>query len=835
MQQPVLQIKNLSKSFGKNHVLEDISLTVRAGSVLGLMGENGAGKSTMMKCLFGIYRKDEGQIFNHLNMQIQPQTIMRTMSVSQRQMAEIAKAVSYNAKIIVLDEPTSSLTEPEVQKLFSIINDLKKQGVSFIYISHKMDEIFKICDEIAVLRDGSLVMQKPTDETDMDELITAMVGRSLEKRFPDVDNEPGDYCFEVSHLSTKYAPILDDISFKVREGEIFGIYGLVGAGRSELLEALFGIRTISSGTIAYKGTRLFFESAQDAIAHGFALVSEERKFNGMFGKGSITFNTVIANLENYYQPRFILSEKQMEHAAKRQIRQMHTKCVSPDESISALSGGNQQKVIIGRWLEGLPTVLLLDEPTRGIDVSAKFEIYELIVSMAKKGTTIILVSSEMPELLGITNRIAVMSNHQLAGIVETKETTQEELRVAEYTRKSLLFDAKNKFIATVEKAKAVKEQCHIDYVQKNREIRNGKASLWENMQLSLQHFVSTFQLSRFFLNNGLYLSVLVFFVICVVIAPLTGNGNLLSLPNIFTILELSSVRMFYALGIAGLILLAGTDLSVGRMAALGAVLSGLILHPGRNIVTLFGMGPWDFSALPAGLRILFALFLSIFFCVIFSSFSGFFSAKLKIHPFISTLATQLIIYGLLFVGTGGTPVGTIDAGIKDLIGGRWILGSIGGEVITFPKLIVPAVIAIAVAWFIWNKTVFGKNMYAVGGNPEAANVSGINVFRVTMGVFIMAGVFYGLGAFFEIFKANANAGTGQGYELDAIAACVIGGISFSGGVGKISGAVAGVITFTGLTYCLTFLGIDTNLQFVFKGVIIIAAVALDSIKNLRHK
>ena len=293
--------------------------------------------------------------------------------------------------------------------------------------------------------------------------------------------------------------------------------------------------------------------------------------------------------------------------------------------------------------------------------------------------------------------------------------------------------------------------------------------------------------------------------------------------------------MFYALGVAGLILIAGTDLSVGRMVALGSVVTGLILHPGKNIVTMFKMGPWDFTAMSIGGRLAFALFLSILLCVIFSAFAGVFTAKLKIHPFISTLATQLIIYGLLFFGTSGTPVGSIDGKIKDMIGGRWVMGVINGELVTFPKLIIPAIIAIFVAWFIWNKTTFGKNMYAVGGNSEAAAVSGISVFWTTMGIFIMAGIFYGCGAFLEAFKANASAGTGQGYELDAIAACVVGGISFNGGIGKISGAVIGVIIFTSLTYCLTFLRIDTNLQFVFKGLILIAAVALDSIKYLKRK
>ncbi len=489
MEDTVLEIKHLSKAFAKNKVLDGIDLTVKKGSVIGLMGENGAGKSTMMKCLFGIYARDEGHIsllnkpvnfrnpkealesgvamvhqelnqcldrtvmdnlflgryptragvvdeakmlvesnklFDSLNMNVNPKTVMRTMSVSQRQMVEIAKAVSYDAKIIVLDEPTSSLTEREVKKLFSIVNDLRAKGVSFIYISHKMDEIFEICDEVAVLRDGKMILSKPVKETNMNELIAAMVGRSLDKRFPDVDNTPGEEILEVRKLSTKFEPVLEDISFKVRKGEIFGLYGLVGAGRSELLETLFGIRTIASGEVFLNNKRLRFRNSKDAMDHSFALVTEERKLNGMFGKDTIKFNTVITNLDGY--KKFgLLSNHKMQEAAEREIKTMRTKCVSAEELISALSGGNQQKVIIGKWLERHPDVFLLDEPTRGIDVGAKYEIYQLIIRMAKEGKTILVVSSEMPEILGITNRIAVMSNLKLAGIVNTKETNQEEL------------------------------------------------------------------------------------------------------------------------------------------------------------------------------------------------------------------------------------------------------------------------------------------------------------------------------------------------------------------------------------------------------------------------
>lgn len=485
----VLEITKLSKSFAKNKVLDSINLTVKKGTVMGLMGENGAGKSTMMKCLFGIYARDEGKIsllnkpiefknpkealesgvamvhqelnlcldrtvtdnlflgrypthfgivdeikmyesarslFSSLKMNVDPKTIMRNMSVSERQMVEIAKAVSYDSKIIVLDEPTSSLTEREVKKLFSIVRDLKEKGVSFVYISHKMDEVFQICDEVSVLRDGKMIMTKPIAETNMNEIIAAMVGRSLDKRFPDVDNTPGAPFLKIENLTTKYHPVLDDISFTVKKGEIFGLYGLVGAGRSELLESLFGIRTIASGEIIINGKKLRFKNSKEAMSYGFALLTEERKLNGMFEKDTIEFNTVITNLDTY-KTLGVLSKKKIRDAAVRQVKTMKTRCVSPVQPISALSGGNQQKVIIGKWLERSPEVFLMDEPTRGIDVGAKYEIYQLIIQMAKEGKTIIVVSSEMPEILGITNRIAVMSNRRLAGIVNTKETDQETL------------------------------------------------------------------------------------------------------------------------------------------------------------------------------------------------------------------------------------------------------------------------------------------------------------------------------------------------------------------------------------------------------------------------
>ena len=486
----ILSIRGMCKSFGRNRVLDHINMDVKRGSIMGLMGENGAGKSTMMKCLFGTYQKDEGQIildgkeinfsgpkealengiamvhqelnqclersvidnlflgryptnslgvidegrmkkeasdlFRKLNMTVNLTQPMKNMSVSQRQMVEIAKAISYNSKIIVLDEPTSSLTVPEVEKLFKMMRSLKEQGISIIYISHKMDEVFEICDEVSVLRDGSLVMTKDVRDTNMNELIAAMVGRSLDNRFPPVDNTPGDVILKVQHLSTKFAPYLKGISFEVRKGEIFGLYGLVGAGRSELLETIFGVRTRASGRVYYNGQLMNFNSSKEAMDHGFAMITEERKANGLFLKGDITFNTTIANL-NHYKTGPALSNPKMTKATSNEIAVMHTKTMGPEDMISNLSGGNQQKVIFGKWMERDPKVFMMDEPTRGIDVGAKYEIYDLIIKMAKQGKTIIVVSSEMPEILGITNRIGVMSNGHLSGIVNTKETNQEEL------------------------------------------------------------------------------------------------------------------------------------------------------------------------------------------------------------------------------------------------------------------------------------------------------------------------------------------------------------------------------------------------------------------------
>ncbi len=486
----LLRMVDITKTFPGVKALDHVSLEVKAGTVHALMGENGAGKSTLMKCLFGIYNKDEGHIylegkevnfksskealdngvamvhqelnqalkrsvmdniwlgrypkmmgiavnekkmykdtkaiFDELGIDVDPKRIMSTMPVSQRQMVEIAKAVSYNSKIIVFDEPTSSLTEEEVEHLFKIINMLRDRGVGIIYISHKMAEIKRISDEITVMRDGTWVATRHAAELEMSQIIKLMVGRELTNQFPPKTNKPGEVYLKVEGLTGMYNQ-LKDVSFVARRGEILGLAGLDSSGRTETLESIFGVRTRKSGVITLDGKPCKNRNAGESIKNGFALLTEERRATGIFGVLNIRENTVISSLKRHKRMGFYLSSKSQKKDTQYYIDALRTKTPTQETKIRSLSGGNQQKVIIARWLLTEPEVLLLDEPTRGIDVGAKYEIYQLILDLALAGKTVIMVSSEMPELLGVCDRIVVMSGGRVAGEVDTANTSQEEI------------------------------------------------------------------------------------------------------------------------------------------------------------------------------------------------------------------------------------------------------------------------------------------------------------------------------------------------------------------------------------------------------------------------
>ena len=486
----VLEMENISKEFPGVKALDNVQLKLKPGTVHALMGENGAGKSTLMKCLFGIYEKNSGKIlldgvevnfkstkealengvsmvhqelnqvlqrnvldniwlgrypmkgffvdekkmyndtiniFKDLDIKVDPRKKVADLPIAERQMIEIAKAVSYKSKVIVMDEPTSSLTEKEVDHLFKIIKKLKESGVGIIYISHKMEEIKMISDEITILRDGKWISTNDVSKISTEQIISMMVGRDLTERFPKKDNKAKEMILEVKNLTALNQPSIQDVSFELYKGEILGIAGLVGSKRTEIVETIFGMRPKEHGEIILNGKTVKNRNPEEAIKNGFALVTEERRSTGIFSMLDIAFNSVISNLDRYKNKFKLLKNKDIEKDTKWIVDSMRVKTPSYSTKIGSLSGGNQQKVIIGRWLLTEPEVLMLDEPTRGIDVLAKYEIYQLMIDLAKKDKGIIMISSEMPELLGVTDRILVMSNGRVAGIVKTSETNQEEI------------------------------------------------------------------------------------------------------------------------------------------------------------------------------------------------------------------------------------------------------------------------------------------------------------------------------------------------------------------------------------------------------------------------
>ncbi|MHB8074322.1 sugar ABC transporter ATP-binding protein [Desulfosporosinus fructosivorans] len=371
--------------------------------------------------------QDSVALFEDLGMDLDPRVLVGSLSVSKIQSIEIAKAVSYQAKVIVMDEPTSSLTGTEVEQLFTIIRSLKSRGVSIIYISHKIEEILEISDEVTIMRDGKRIGSWLASELTTDLIISKMVGRDLTQRFPERHTTLGETVLKVEGLTSPFPKAFKDVSFDLRQGEILGIGGLVGAQRTELIEALFGLRTVSSGKIFIKGKQVRIKSPMDAIKHKIALLTEERRATGIFPVLSIVENTVMANMNRYVSPYFLLKDQPMQQDVQQRVEQLHIKTPSSKTQIRNLSGGNQQKVLIARWLLTEPEILMLDEPTRGIDVGAKFEIYSIITDLVKQGKSIIMISSEMPELIGMSDRIMVMCEGRLSGILAGENRTEEEI------------------------------------------------------------------------------------------------------------------------------------------------------------------------------------------------------------------------------------------------------------------------------------------------------------------------------------------------------------------------------------------------------------------------
>ena len=481
-------MKGIDKSFGSNQVLKDAGFVLADGEVHALMGENGAGKSTLMKILTGVYTKDAGTIYvdgrevNYKNLQeaekagivfihqelnvlydltveenlfigkeikgkfgfcnqkamrkkaeealgrlgvhISPAEVMSNLSVGQQQMIEICKALMVDAKVIIMDEPTAALTQSETLVLFDVIRSLKKQGISIVYISHRMEEIFELCDRISVLRDGTYIGTKNIPETNMNEIVKMMIGREIGERYPVRNCKIGDTVLKVKDLTS--SGVFHNVSFEVKAGEVLGVSGLMGAGRTEIMQAIFGNLHCDSGSIEINGKEVYIKSPIQAMKCGIGFITEDRKVEGLMLEESIEKNIALANLPRVSN-HHVMDRKKEDDLVKKGIEELHIKCFGPDHECNNLSGGNQQKVVFAKWIYTDPKILILDEPTRGVDIGAKKEIYTIINELAAKGVAIIMVSSELPEVIGMSDRIMVVREGEVRGIIGREEANQENI------------------------------------------------------------------------------------------------------------------------------------------------------------------------------------------------------------------------------------------------------------------------------------------------------------------------------------------------------------------------------------------------------------------------
>ena len=484
-----IEMKGIDKSFSTNQVLKNAGFLLRDGEVHALMGENGAGKSTLMKILTGVYTRDAGKvivdgkeveyhnpqeaekagivfIYQELNVMfdltveenlfmgkeitkgfgicdkkamrkkakevldmmgvdINPSAVMSELSVGQQQMIEICKALMVDAKVIIMDEPTAALTQSETDALFKVIHSLRKKGVSMVYISHRMEEIFELCDRITVLRDGSYIGTEEIKDIDMNDIVKMMIGREIGERFPARDVKLGAEVLKVEKLTSP--GVFHDVSFSVRAGEVLGVSGLMGAGRTEIMQAIFGNLPLESGKIYIEGKETVIKNPEAAMKAGIGFITEDRKTEGLMLEKSIEENISLANLGKVSGKNHVISNSSEDALVKKGIEEFHIRCFGPSHECGNLSGGNQQKVVLAKWIYTDPKILILDEPTRGVDIGAKKEIYSVINEMAAKGVAIIMVSSELPEVLGMSDRIMVVREGEVRGIISKEEANQENV------------------------------------------------------------------------------------------------------------------------------------------------------------------------------------------------------------------------------------------------------------------------------------------------------------------------------------------------------------------------------------------------------------------------
>ena len=825
---PALEIRGMAKAFPGVQALRGVSFAVGSGEVHAVVGENGAGKSTLMKILAGALAPDQGsflvggrvmpsfspeasrragvaiiyQEFNlipHLSVAdniclgrepgaagwidrrgvravarrwlseleagVSPEAEVGSLSVANRQLVEIAKALSLNAGILIMDEPASALSETERERLFGLIGKLKAGGITILYVSHSLEEVFRLADRVTVLKDGERVFTRRIADTSPEEVITGMVGRKLDHLFPPRAGEPGEVLLEVR--DARSGGEVDGVSFSLRAGEILGLYGLVGAGRTELCKALFGARPLR-GEVRLGGKPVRFSSSRAAVRHGLALLTEDRKEEGLIPGLSIRKNLALPSLRDRQILGLVRCDAER-RATAGMAADMRVKCSSVEEEVVSLSGGNQQKVVIGKWLLSRPRVLICDEPTRGVDIGARLEIYGRLRELAQKGMGIIMVSSELPEVLGMADRLLVMRKGRISAELPAAEATEEKVLAAALGGSAA--------------AGASPASAAASAVASSVRALGGQAA--SRRPAFLAGFTGT----------GL--------VVFVTLAALLLAG-ILTAPSFLDSYNLTSnIRAAAALGIVAMgqamvMISGGVDLSVSSTITLTMILAAGLMA-GRPAMIL----PAVLVCLGAGLVMGLVNALAV--------------VKLKVVPFIATLGVMSVGRGVVLLITHG-PVGAVAPSFRLLS-----RGSVG----PVPSALIVAVVVFTTAALIMNRTRYGRHLFALGGGREIARLAGIRVQRVQLASYLVSGLCAAAAGLYLASRTGVgDPSVGPGFDLDSIIAVLIGGIPFGGGRGNILGVIAGVLLLTVLGSLVNAWNLQTWYHQIARAVILLAAISI---------
>lgn len=821
-----IALRNVTKSFGGTVALRDASFDLRSGEVLALLGENGAGKSTCVKLMAGVYSPTEGSVvldgapvafrsphdaqaagiavmhqhpglfpdlsiaeniyIGHMprgrfggidraamnrgarevlamvGLDAPPSATLGALRTSEQQLVEISRALSLRARVLIMDEPTAALSQREVERLFAVIAELRRNDVAMLFVGHRMDEIFRIADRIAVLRDGQVVGVQPKSRLERQAAISMMVGREVNDLYPERAHQPGKLVLEARGLSCDGS--FHDIDLTLHAGEVLGLGGLVGSGRTEIARALFGIDRPDAGDVLIDGKPVHFASARDAMRAGIAYVSEDRMGQSLVMDFSILDNAVLP-IVGRATSRGLYSRSRAIDLVRDRLDRMKLRFAGYDQPASQLSGGNQQKIALAKWLGTEPRILILDEPTQGIDVGTKAEVHEMIADLTRQGMAIILISSEMPELIGMCDRMVVLREGHKTAEFNRAEATQEKILEA----------------ATVSKTTDAEADDPVETPLLAEEERRSALSVFKRREV------------------GLLVAMLV-----VVVPVAFINPRVLSPANMTAVAMDASLLVVAALAQLLVLITRNIDLTVASVIGLAAYMSASMVHAYPQLDILVGLTAACLVGLAAGLL------------------NGLIVTKGQIPAIVVTLAGLSIYRGFDSLWANGNQISA------DQVTQSW-LDMTNHKILGVPTIVLIAAAVVALGYVVLYRTTFGRELYATGSNPDGAKLIGIPVGRRILAAFAIAGLLGGLcGALWASRYATIDARVAFGYELTVIAAAVVGGVAIRGGQGTLLGIVFGALTLLVIRNGLTLVRVNPLWLEGVYGLVILVAVSIDA-------